>query len=255
MQQQFELLNNLDSTMKTDKDNVGKNDIRRLSDEELSRYLSDTGSSVIQNTDPNYQSVFDTNKEFQFLFFKGDISLLKLPCVSIVGTRKPTAKGIEQTKRISEILIDLGFVVVSGLAEGIDTAAHKATLAAKGKTIAVMGTPIHKIYPAKNKELAANIFSNGLVISPALPFEEVGRYLFPRRNKLMANLSIATIIIEAGPTSGVVHQAAECLKQNKKLILLKSLAENKSLDWVPKFLKSGAQIVETPSDLKAILGK
>ena len=221
---------------------------------DLSAYLSETGASLIPSAFladhlPNIEA------QFSMLFYKGNLNLLQRPCASIVGTRNPTAEGIARAKKVAGVLVDLGFVVVSGLAKGIDTSAHETVLANSGFTAAVLGTPIHKIYPAENKLLAAKIEKSGIILSPSLPHEETGRYLFPRRNRLMALLSLATIIIEAGETSGVVHQASECLKQGRKLLLLKSLVDNKNLTWPAGFIKSGAHVVESPDDLKELLCK
>ncbi|WP_249262204.1 DNA-processing protein DprA [Leptospira alexanderi] len=185
------------------------------------------------------------------LFYKGDSTLLRRRAVSIVGTRNPSKKGIDTAAAITEAVTKLGFVVVSGLAKGVDSVAHSTALI-KGSTIAVLGTPIHKIYPAENKFLAEEISENGLIISMNLPHEEKGTYLFPRRNRLMALMTEATIVVEAGETSGVIHQAAECKRLHKKLIFSKSLVEQK-YDWVSKFINSGALVAESSNHLKQIL--
>jgi DNA processing protein len=192
--------------------------------------------------------------DYPLIFAKGEESILRKRCVSVVGTRNPTQEGKLRAARVARTLVDLGFVVMSGLAKGVDTVAHTAALESGGLTAAVMGTPIHKIYPAANKGLAERIATHGVLISPAKPHEEKGRYLFPRRNRLMALFSEATIIIEAGETSGVVHQAAECTRQNRKLILLKSLLDEQGPSWAKSFLENGADVAAAPEDLKVILG-
>ncbi len=221
-------------------------------EESLASYLAKTGAQVVSGEFIRTHLPHAAD-QFSTIFYKGNLDLLLKPCASIVGTRSPTAEGIARAKKVTATLIDLGFVVVSGLAKGIDTTAHQTALQHKAFTAAVLGTPIHKVYPAENKTLALEIEQRGLILSSALPHEETGRYLFPRRNRLMALLSCATIIIEAGETSGVVHQAAECLKQKRKLILLKSLADNKALSWPAGFIKSGAYVIETPEDLRDLL--
>ncbi len=218
---------------------------------DLAGYLAATGAQLIPTDFFNKARLI--NDQFPSIFFKGDLNLLQRPCVSVVGTREPTAEGVARTKRVVLALTDLGIVVVSGLAKGIDTVAHKTALERNGSTVAVLGTPIHKIYPAENKNLAAEISEKGALLSPALPHEEKGQYLFPRRNRLMALLSMATIIIEAGETSGVIHQAAECLKQGRKLLLLKSLVDNTALTWPEKFVNSGAHVIESLKDLEGLL--
>jgi DNA processing protein len=221
-------------------------------DLDISSYLAKTDAKLAarEYLQKNWPKIAD---QFPNIFFKGTLELLERPCVSVVGTRNPTADGMARAKKVTSILVDLGFVVVSGLAKGIDTVAHRTALECNGLTAAVLGTPIHKIYPAENKVLASEIERQGLILSSALPHEETGRYLFPRRNRLMALLSHATIIIEAGETSGVVHQAAECLKQGRKLLMLKSLVDNAALTWPAGFIKSGAHVVESVEDLRGLL--
>ncbi|MBI4405171.1 MAG: DNA-protecting protein DprA [Deltaproteobacteria bacterium] len=225
---------------------------KTYSNEALNEYLQKTGAALIGD-ELRLQVLKDSSAHFALLFYRGNSELLNKRIVSVVGTRGPSAQGIENANRITKLLSDLGFIVMSGLAKGIDTVAHRAAFEAGNTTIAVLGTPIHKVYPAENKGLAEEIAKKGLLLSPSLPHEEHGHYLFPRRNRLMALLSEATIIIEAGPTSGVVHQAAECLRQGRKLILLKPIADNRDLPWIPGFIKSGAKVTETPADLKKIL--
>lgn len=219
---------------------------------ELAAYLRAQTANIL-TSDELQETLGAKADEYPYLFFKGDSTLLKLPVVSVVGTRAPSKEGQLRAKKVAQTLVKAGIVVMSGLAKGIDTLAHQAALDSGGKTIAVLGTPIHKIYPAENKDLALDISKKGLLISPAMPHEEKGRYLFPRRNRLMALISTATVIIEAGETSGVVHQAAECLRQGRKLILLKSLAENMSLSWPKGFIKSGALVIDSADELLAAL--
>lgn len=224
----------------------------RLTDEELNRYLQDTASALL--VDPLKAKLLNgMSVEYPHIFYKGNLKLLERKLVSVVGTRTPSVEGKARAIKVVRALINKKIVVVSGLAKGIDTVAHKITLSEGGLTVAVLGTPIHKVYPAENKELAQDIINQGLLISPAAPNQEQGKFLFPRRNRLMARMSSATIIIEAGPTSGVIHQAAECLRQGKKLILLKSVAENKQLPWVAGFLKSGASVVADEKELIDLL--
>ena len=224
----------------------------RLSPEDLAVYTNKT-SSVMIPEEQKKQLLNGLTKEYPLIFARGDLDLLNQPIISIVGTRSPSSDGRARATQIAKLLVKEGFVIMSGLAKGIDTVAHSVALQNNGKTIAVLGTPIHKIYPAENKILAQEISEKGLLLSPSLPHEEHGRFLFPRRNRLMARLSLATIIIEAGPTSGVIHQAAECLRQKRKLILLKSVADNSSLPWVEGFLKSGANVIENPAQLIELL--
>ena len=183
---------------------------------------------------------------------KGNRSLLDSPSVSVVGSRDASKKGLELARKFTKIILENDFVIVSGLAKGVDTVAHKTALELKGRTISALGTPFHKVYPAENKGLADDIAQSGLLLTTAKKHEEFGKHLFPRRNKLMAQISKATIVIEAGEKSGVKHQCAECLKNGKTLIFLKHQVD-KGYKWVESFLASGAKIVETKEELIDIL--
>lgn len=200
------------------------------------------------------KEIIKANGDFSSLFYIGNLRLLTSPIASVVGTRKPSEEGKKRTAKVAKDLVESGFVVMSGLARGVDTIAHETALSLKGDTIAVLGTPFHRIYPAENKHLFERILeAGGLCITPALPFQEHGTWLFPKRNKLMAILSRGTIVTEVGPTSGVKHQCAECLRKGRKLIFLKSLADNPELTWVHKFIDSGGEIVTDTSSLNQAL--
>lgn len=214
---------------------------------DLDEYLKKSGASLVT---PSFKTeILPNDDQFNNIFYIGDLSLLnnEKKIVSIVGTRNASEKGKENARRIARLLVKHGFFVMSGLAAGIDTAAHTETLKVKGKTIAVLGTPIHKIYPKENKELASEIEQKGLLVSVSMP-NETGRWIFPRRNKLMANLSFSTIVIEASDSSGVVHQAKEVQSLGKKLIILNKLKED-GIKWVDSFVKHGAILVKSEKDI------
>lgn len=187
------------------------------------------------------------------IFARGRLELLDRQSVAVVGTRDPSADGRKRARAVSRALVDLGYVVMSGLARGIDGEAHRAALDAGGDTIAVMGTAMDRVYPKEHLRLAEEIAERGLLITPASPSDYRGKWLFPRRNRLMALLAVGTVIIEAGEGSGVVHQAAECLRQNSTLVLLRSLVDS-GVSWAPGFVKSGAVVVSDPQELASALG-
>jgi len=143
---------------------------------------------------------------------------------------------------------------MSGLAKGVDTVAHRASIAAGGRTAAVIGTPISRAYPAENAELQMEIYSHHLLLSPFAEGEEVFRSNFPKRNRVMALLSDATVIIEASDTSGTLHQAAECQKNDRWLFILKSVVDDTRLTWPAKFLNHNKTMVLESTDdiLKAL---
>lgn len=177
------------------------------------------------------------------IFYAGDLSLLKRPCVSVVGTREVSEAGVARTDWLARKLVDAGIVVVSGLAYGVDTVAHTAAIAQGGKTIAVIGTPLDKASPSENAPLQERIYREDLLISQFREGEKTQRSSFPLRNRLMAILSDATVVMEASDTSGTLHQAAECTKLGRWLFIAKSVAEDPNLTWPKKFLKYDTCVV------------
>ena len=186
------------------------------------------------------------------LWYEGDLHLLSLPCISIIGTRQPTPDGIRQTQYVAATAVDHGLCIISGLATGIDTAAHETSLQNNGSTIAVMGTPIDECYPKENAPLKERIIDHGLVISQFPPQSKSRRSNFPKRNALMAELSALTIVTEAGARSGTRHQVKSALRFDKKVVFLASIAE-KNYPWITEALNSGnGFVIEETSDLAAL---
>lgn len=171
------------------------------------------------------------------LYCAGDLALLERPRVAIVGARDASPEGQKRAAKLARGLAAAGVVVVSGLAKGIDAAAHRAAIEAGGRTIAVIGTPLDKAYPAEHAELQERIWREHLLVSQFAPGTRVFPSNFPARNLLMAALTNATAIVEASDTSGSLHQAAECARLGRPLFIAKSLAENPKLTWPRRFLK------------------
>jgi DNA processing protein len=174
---------------------------------------------------------------------------LPRPRVSIVGSRKASKEGLEVASKIATTLSKKGVVVVSGLAEGIDTAAHSATISANGRTIAVLGTPLNKTYPQKNFELQKVIMSNHLVISQFPIGSNTRPENFVMRNRTMALISDATIIVEAWEKSGSLHQGWEALRLGRSLFLWEKIVNNVHLTWPQKMLQYGAIPLSDPEDI------
>jgi DNA processing protein len=178
------------------------------------------------------------------LYFRGDRRLLQDgPRVSIVGSRSATPEGIRRAAKLARALVARGVVVISGLAEGIDTAAHEAALHAGGRTIAVLGSPVDVAYPASNKGLLESIARDHLVISQFPPGVPIQPKNFPIRNRTMALLSHATVIVEAAQKSGTIHQAWEALRLGRPLFLLESIVKNPELTWPKEVQGYGAQVL------------
>lgn len=177
------------------------------------------------------------------VFYAGDLNVLCAPCISVIGARNVSNDGFARATRISKELSQAGVVVVSGLAKGVDTAAHTAALSAGGKTIAVIGTSLDKAYPVENAHLQEEIYRNHLLISQFFPGQRTYPSDFPKRNRLMAALSDGSVIVEASDTSGTLHQAAECVRLGRWLFLLRSVVDNDRLTWPKRFLDYSKTVV------------
>ncbi|MBS0251553.1 MAG: DNA-processing protein DprA, partial [Proteobacteria bacterium] len=184
---------------------------------------------------------------------EGDLSLLTQGVrVSVVGSRKVSPKGAQRAQAFSEALVRHGIIVVSGLAEGVDTVAHESAIAAGGRTIAVLGTPLSQAFPARNKTLLETIKRGHLAVSQFPEGYGYKKENFPRRNRTMALISDATVIVEAGETSGTRHQGWEALRLGRLVFLMENVAENRELTWPHEMISYGAQILRR-EDLPEIL--
>jgi DNA processing protein len=189
------------------------------------------------------------------LWVNGDVSILSRSKVAIIGTRKPSPQGIARTWKLSRYLVHDGVCIVSGLAEGIDTAAHMSVLDEGGHTIAVLGTPLDQCFPKANELLMQQIAERGLLLSQFESGSTIQRGNFPMRNRLMAALSDLTVVVEATEASGTRYQVAACVKFEKPVGFLRSLAD-KHYSWVDRAISSGFGFVVTePEDVTLALTK
>ena len=198
----------------------------------------------------------DAEHPVELLYYRGAWDLVFTRAVAIVGTRKPSPGGLARTRKLVRSLVADDFTIVSGLAAGVDTEAHRTALAEGGRTIAVIGTPLTFAYPRTNAELQDEIGREFLVISqvPLKRWERqdhrLNRFFFPERNVTMSALTEATIIVEAGETSGTLIQARAALKQKRKLFILESNFHNQALTWPTRFEQRGAIRVRDYDDVK-----
>lgn len=200
----------------------------------LQQILRKPGHSVVAD---KQLDLLRTNSEKEvFVYYAGDASLLDKPSVAIVGAREVSDAGKSRAYKLARELSEAGIVVVSGLAKGVDTAAHYGAIQNAGRTISVIGTPLTKAYPAENKSLQEEIYTNHLLLSPFAPGDAVFRSNFPKRNRVMALISDATVIVEASDTSGSLHQAAECVRSDRWLFIMKTVADDPTLSWPKKFI-------------------
>ncbi|MGH8244753.1 MAG: DNA-processing protein DprA, partial [Steroidobacteraceae bacterium] len=201
----------------------------------------------------------DAEHPVELLYFQGNWDITSTRCVAVVGTRKPSEDGLRRTAKLARRLANDGFTVASGLAQGIDTAAHTAAIEAGGLTIAVLGTPITSCYPPENRELQKCIANEFLVVSqvPIVRHSRQtwhgNRFFFPERNVTMSALTEATVIVEAGNTSGTLIQARHAIQQKRKLFILDSCFRNAELTWPAKYVELGAIRVSDFEDIRAHL--
>jgi DNA processing protein len=183
------------------------------------------------------------------LFTRGTTDERDGTSIAVVGTRQPTPQGIHQARQIATGLAASGIPVISGLAAGIDTAAHTAALAAGGRTVAVIGTGIDRTYPAQNAALQEEIATKGMVISQFLPGSPPTKTSFPMRNAVMSGYALATVVIEAAYRSGARIQARLALQHGRHVFLMRSLLEH---DWARDYAeRPGVTVVESADDVFA----
>lgn len=194
----------------------------------------------------------------ELLYYQGWWDLVNSPrSVAVVGTRSPSDDGLARTRRLVKSLLGDEFTIVSGLAAGVDTAAHTSAIENGGRTIAVLGTPLSRAYPAVNAKLQREIARNHLLISQ-VPVKRYGNqknpvannFFFPERNITMSALTQATIIVEAGETSGTLIQARHALKQGRKVFILESNFRKAELKWPHTFEERGAIRVADYDDIR-----
>ena len=211
---------------------------------------------VMINGGANYPpQLRDAAHPVELLYYSGHLELAWERSVAVVGTRKATREGLARARKLSRALVSDGYTVASGLAAGVDTAAHEAGISAGGKTIAVIGTPLSATYPKSNEGLQRRIARDHLLISqvPVQRYRQRdyrwNRAFFPERNATMSALTVATVIVEAGKSSGALRQARQALQQGRLLFVLESCFR-RGLEWPTELQAQGAIRVSDYDDIK-----
>lgn len=212
--------------------------------------------SICLNGDFQYPKDLRKAKHpLELFYYRGNLDLLNARLISIVGAREASQEGVLRATRLAKELGQAGLFIVSGLAKGIDTAALTLAIANGNKVVAVIGTPIDKVYPKENGHLQDIIASEHLLISQ-VPFFQYAqesfkehRFHFPRRNATMAAISEGTVIVEASESSGTLIQARACIQQGKPLFILDSCFNNSNITWPYHYLKLGAIRVKKTEDI------
>jgi DNA processing protein len=212
--------------------------------------LSETGVSIRLLSDRDYPRLLkEISVPPPILFSRGDTGDPGPRTVAVVGSRNASLAGTAMAMSLARDLADLGFVIVSGLARGVDTAAHKGALAAGGRTVAVLGSGIDTVYPAENHGLADRIAMSGAVLSELLPGSPPLRRNFPQRNRIISGLSLGTVVVEAGEVSGALITAGCALEQNRSVFAVPSTPGFAKSKGANRLLREGATLVETARDI------
>lgn len=190
-----------------------------------------------------------------FIFVQGDYRPDDfLHALGVVGTRKPTPYGVDTCKKLVDGLVSAGIVIVSGLAYGIDAAAHRAALDGNGRTVAVLGTPHDLLYPPGHRDLARQVLEKGCIISECIPGRPSSKGAFPARNRIISGLSRGVLIIEGPVTSGALITARYALAQNREVFALPGDINRTNAEGPNSLIRDGARIVCGVDDLLEELG-
>ncbi len=217
---------------------------------EQQRLLAATGAQLVTWFDDHYPERLRQIYDPPFLLYaRGDLDLLSQPSIAVVGTRRPTPYGLVATERLSKDLAVAGLTIVSGMARGIDTAAHKTALDVDGKTIAVLGCGADVVYPAENRKLAQAIVERGLLLSE-FPLRSPGYpQNFPVRNRIVSGLSYGVLIVEGAQYSGSAITARLALDQGREVFAVPGNITAKQSFGPNLLIRSGAHLVQDASDV------
>lgn len=219
--------------------------------ESYQRWAAD-GITVVTVLDPGYpQNLHTVYDRPPVLWIRGELDAQDARSIAVVGTRQVSADGLRRARRITRLLVDEGFTIVSGLAKGVDTAAHTAAIEAGGRTLAVLGTGVDRFYPRENHQLQQRIARDFAVVSQFEPDATGRAWTFPQRNATMSGLTQATIVIEASETSGARTQARLALSHGRPVVLLRSLIETH--EWARKMSEKPGVRVLNDGDLPDVL--
>lgn len=205
---------------------------------------------LIVKFEDNFSPLNETEKKYapETINVQGDLELLRSGLkVAIIGSRNASPEGLARGRRLTKMLVEMGVIIVSGLAKGIDTIAHTTAIDAGGRTIAVLGTPLSQATPVQNRDLQNKIGREHLLISQFPEGKPAGKGNFPIRNRLMALISDASVVIEANDGSGTAHHGWEAIRLGHPLWIPKAVVEDTTLKWPKQFLEYGAQILSNES--------
>jgi len=218
-------------------------------------WFSEPDRHIVTIQDSRYPSLLkEITDPPSILFVQGDVALLSAWQLAVVGSRNPSPSGRDNAFEFSRFLAQGGMTITSGLAMGIDAAAHQGALTAQGRTIAVIGTGLDRVYPAKHRDLAHNIVQQGAIVSEFAMGTSPRAENFPRRNRLISGLSLGTLVVEAATRSGSLITARMALEQGREVFAIPGSIHNPLARGCHQLIREGAKLVETAEDIVEELG-
>lgn len=218
-------------------------------------WLEDSNNHIVTLADSAYpQALLNITDPPLLLYVKGRLDLLNRPALAVVGSRNATPQGTHNAEAFSRSLSDAGLCIISGMAHGIDAAAHRGALQGKSSSIAVVGTGLDKVYPAANRDLAHALAAQGALVSEFPPGTPPLAANFPRRNRIISGMSIGCLVVEAGLQSGSLITARLALEQGRDVFAIPGSIHSPQSKGSHALIKQGAKLVETAQDILEELG-
>jgi DNA processing protein len=215
----------------------------------------DHGIAIVRNDDAQYPRLLrEIHNPPTLLFIRGQIRTEDALAIAIVGTRHATSYGRQQAERLAGGLARAGLTIVSGLARGIDAAAHRGALRAGGRTLAVLGSGVMNIYPPEHRELAGEVCQQGALISESPPLSKPTSGAFPQRNRLITGMSLGVIVVEAAQRSGALISARLATEQGREVFAVPGRIDNRVAHGCHRLIRDGARLVESVDDVLEELG-
>lgn len=218
-------------------------------------WLEEGGNHVVTLADADYpQALLNIPDPPLLLYVKGRLDLLNKPALAVVGSRNATPQGLANAEAFSRSLSQAGYCVVSGLAHGVDAAAHRGALQGPGGSIAVIGTGLDRVYPATNRDLAHALAIDGAIVSEFPLGTPPLAANFPRRNRIISGLCVGTLVVEASVQSGSLITARLALEQDRDVFAIPGSIHSPQSKGCHRLIKQGAKLVETAQDILEELG-
>ena len=219
------------------------------------RWAEHSQQHVLLHDMPEYPALLkETTGAPPLLFVQGDIAILERPQIAIVGSRNATKPSLDTAQSFARTLAKGGFVVTSGLALGVDAAAHQGALDVQGKTIAVVGTGLNRVYPARHRALAEEIIAQGGALVSELTLNSAPHAShFPRRNRIISGLSLGVLVVEASPSSGSLITARLAAEQGREVYAIPGSIHSPGARGCHQLIRDGALLVECVDDILASL--